>query len=161
MTESEPAYRERISAGEIGVHRTPMGRPLINPGFSRNIAPQRLDGPQIIEYSDGSESVDQPDITGLRPIAAELPTTPARRPEAAPQSPTTPAPRETAPAERERHAEPPAPRRRNRPMMLLAAGAALLLVLRRLLRRATVRRPPVMRRLPIDPSRRRRARRRR
>jgi hypothetical protein len=149
MTENEPAWQDLPTAGEIGVHRRPIGEPLINPGDSRNMAPQRLDGPEVIRIPGEEPSPDGSRAAPAREPASGGPAVAADRPGSRPKPIRA-------------SADEPSTRPASRgggPMLVLAAAATFFLVLRRLLRRRGRARPaPTMRRLPLPEGRRRRSR---
>mgnify|MGYP001251463837 FL=1 len=149
MTENEPIspedpVRDRLRAGEIGVHRSPVTEPLHHPGYSRNIAPLRFWGFEIAqERYTGRELIPEDDEeetgTATEPQAAET-----GGPAPAESAPAAPAPTSGTAGAPARPAAPQAAGhgRRSGPATLLAGLAVLVLVLRRI-RRAGRRRHAV------------------
>jgi len=134
MTENEPIRRDdsskgRLGAGEVGVHRSPVTEPLVDPGYSRNIAPLRFWGFEIAqERYTGRELIPEEDEQEAR-ARAETPAAggPARE-TGGPAAPGTAGAPEAGTGGHHR-----------RKGSLLAGLAVLVLVLRRM-RRARRRR---------------------
>lgn len=142
MTENDSvlrdeSLRDQPRAGEVGVHRRPVTEPLVNPGVSRNIAPQRLPGREI--------ATDR--ITGLELIIEDEQSTdgpgsartrrggPGRATETRGEPAASGAPGAASPETVTSGQRPTViMRRRVRPGMVLAASAAAFLVVRRLMR---------------------------
>lgn len=143
MTENDSVLRDESlqdqpRAGEMGVHRRPVTEPLVNPGVSRNIAPQRLPGREIatdritgIELIiEDEQSTDGPGSATARRSRSSRPVETQGEPAASGTSASA-SPEAATSGQRPRVIL----RRRVRPGMVLAASAAAFLVVRRLMRR--------------------------